>query len=133
MTRGNIDPVMDLNKGFPRSPRAMLGGMIWLPRLIDKARAKLAGALGEYSYNCPMDVRFFQFAGLDAETFLKAAADSSNDEAVLAWIRTNARPATAEEIARFNAMLVGLGPDAPDEKTGLKTWCDLIDRDEGRI
>ena len=107
--------------------------MIWLPRLIDKARARLAGTLGEYTYNCPMDGHFFTFTGIHADAFLEAVRKAPDDAAVLAWVKANSHAVTADGIAWFNAMLVGQGPDAPDPKTGLKTWCDFIDRDEGRI
>jgi hypothetical protein len=124
---------MDLAKGYPSGPRATLGGLIWLPRLIDKARARIAGTLGEYTYNCPMDEHFFRFTGIGADAFLEAVRKAPDDAAVLAWVKANRTAISADGIAGFNAMLVGLGPDAPDPKTGLKTWCDFIDRDEGRI
>jgi len=45
----------DLTQSPPRSPRVRLGGFAHLPRLIDKARATLAGTNGEYNYDCGMD------------------------------------------------------------------------------
>jgi hypothetical protein len=39
----------DLSQHPPRSPRARLGGYVHLPRLLDKARAHLAGRMGEYN------------------------------------------------------------------------------------
>ena len=39
---------MDLTRDVPRSPYASLGGIVFLPRAIDKARADAAGTLGEY-------------------------------------------------------------------------------------
>lgn len=43
----------DLTKECPRSPYAEMGGFPWLPRLIDKVRAKHAGTIGAYiPYPC---------------------------------------------------------------------------------
>ena len=63
----------DLTQFPPRSPRVRLGGYCQLPRMLDKARAELTGKNGEYHYNCPLDQRFFEFTGIDAEA-LKAVA-----------------------------------------------------------
>ena len=57
----------DLTKQAPRSPRVRLGGFVLLPRILDKARASLAGKNGEYNYNCPLDQRFLGFVNVDAE------------------------------------------------------------------
>ena len=40
---------MDLTKGPPSSPYDKLGGIVFLPRSIDKMRAHLAGTAGEYN------------------------------------------------------------------------------------
>ncbi|HHW10599.1 MAG TPA: DUF5069 domain-containing protein [Firmicutes bacterium] len=34
----------------PRGPEVMLGGIYWLARMIDKARAKADGNIGDYEY-----------------------------------------------------------------------------------
>lgn len=57
----------DLNLHPPRGARVTLGGLVILPRMIDKCRAALAGKNGEYHYNCPLDAQFLTFAGIDAE------------------------------------------------------------------
>src|SRR3546814_15025784 len=45
----------------PRGPRVRLGGLVLLPRVLDKCRATIAGKNGEYNFNCPLDQRFFAF------------------------------------------------------------------------
>jgi hypothetical protein len=47
---------MDLRTQFPRSPRERVAGVAMFARTIDKARAQLAGTLGEFIYDCPMGV-----------------------------------------------------------------------------
>ena len=60
----------DLTQRPPRSPRVRLGGYTILPRLLDKARAVIAGTAGEYKYNNPNDGHFFRFTGLAPEALL---------------------------------------------------------------
>jgi len=130
---------MDLVKRNPRGPREKLMGMVWLPRVIDKARARLEGTLGEFSYGCPMDQHFFEFVGTTTEAFLDGVRGSPDDAAVTAWLkRTCSRfreapeglpsgtvvptppdaPASAA-IAEFNRMLCELGPSSPESKARM--------------
>ena len=46
---------------FPRSPRETLGGYVIAARTLDKCRASLAGTLGEYKFDCPLDNFLFGF------------------------------------------------------------------------
>ena len=62
----------DLTQHPPRSPRVRLGGLVILPRMIDKARATKAGKNGEYNYGCSLDRNVLDFLGIEAEA-LKAA------------------------------------------------------------
>lgn len=120
---------MDLRKDHPRSPRERLGPFVWLPRLIDKARAALAGTLGEYSYNCPVDQKLLAFLGITADAFKAAVEASGDDAAILAWVKKNMRPRGEADVARFNDDLAGAGPaNEPGE-----TWFKRIDREEGRL
>jgi len=137
---------MDLTKQFPRSPRHKAAGVAMLPRTIDKARAKLAGSLGEYIYDCPMDRQLFATLGVTAEDFLAAVRRSKGDDEVVAWART-ARQLSDQAIAEHEQIINGwspksdegrkhferdrarLAPDRPD----ISTWTELIDIEEGRI
>lgn len=49
---------VDLTQRPPRSPRVRLDGYTILPRLLDTARATLAGTNGDYIYNNPNDPHF---------------------------------------------------------------------------
>src|SRR5882724_8082279 len=44
-----------LTKEAPRSPRIRVGGYAILGRTIDKCRALVAGNIGEYHFDCPLD------------------------------------------------------------------------------
>lgn len=79
----------DLNATAPRRWSEELGGIRWLPRLIDKARAALAGSLGDYLYGqSPIDRGLLHALGLkyrDFTAIVRAAGD--DDNAVLATLQ----------------------------------------------
>ena len=133
----------DLTKFPPRSPRVRLGGYVILPRMLDKGRATLAGKNGEYHYACPMDQRFLEFTGIDAEK-LKKQLDKGDGE-ILGWIEKNAKhkrsdteiaawsklaekrvPTDVESREYFNGLHKTAGPKRED----IATWFDLLDLDD---
>ena len=110
----------DLTRQAPRSPFDELDGIKLLPRAIDKARAHLAGTLGEYIYcDCPVNMMLFDTLGTTEDDFLEAVRTSSTDEDVVNWIHERIRPDPAK-IAQMNERV------AADAKIGE------IDREEGR-
>lgn len=80
----------NLTQGPPRSPRVRLGGYTILPRLLDKARATLAGTNGDYIYNNPNDGHFFRFTGIEPEALLAQVKSAAGDWDVLLWIQEHA-------------------------------------------
>ncbi len=99
----------DLTQHPPRSPRVKLGGYVHLPRLLDKARATIAGKQGEYRFNCPLDQHFFAFTGIDHEALLAELKQGRSDSEMLAWIRSQTKRLPSE-IAAFSAWLSTHGP-----------------------
>jgi len=92
----------DLTKAFPHSPHAMLAGYILAGRAVDKCRAELAGTLGDYHYDCPLDNIFLGFAeikGADLRAFVATGADNA---AVGQWIEGHAKKRPRIEIIRWN-------------------------------
>jgi predicted PurR-regulated permease PerM len=79
----------DLSETPPRRWSEELGGIRWLPRLIDKSRAAIAGSLSDYWYGqSPIDRSFLNALGLSYRDFtgiVRAAGD--DDEAVLAALQ----------------------------------------------
>ena len=75
----------DLTVMAPRRWSDELGGIRWLPRLIDKARAALYGTLGDYYYGqCPLDRGLLLALGLSYPEFTAIVREAgSNDERVL--------------------------------------------------
>lgn len=139
----------DLTKDFPRSPYADLGGIFWLPRLVDKVRALKAGTLGEYTpYPCGGDQNFLGTLGLEADA-LKAVIDGgASDEEILAWVKQHAVPGYEAKLAAYRqaqfAALTGemagylahskeeLAKARPDlDVSGVTNWAQLIAVEEG--
>ena len=47
-----------MSEGFqPRSRDLVIGGIPWIARMSDKARAKADGTIDDYIYPCPIDQR----------------------------------------------------------------------------
>ena len=135
----------DLTKQPPRSPRVRLGGYVILPRLLDKGRATIAGKNGEYHYACPLDQRFLEFAGIDAQRLRKQLAAGKSDAEILEWVQANAKnkrteaeiatwsefaerrvPGDAESRIFFNQLQQKVAPMRDD----IRTWFDLLDVDD---
>ena len=136
----------DLTQHAPRSPHVGLGGYVHLPRLLDKARAHIAGKAGEYHYNCPMDKHLFEFLGIDHEELLNKIK-SGSDADVVAYTAPFVHKKSDADIAAFNKEAVASGPAAgsdgekyfkellgqvaPD-RSDITSWADLLDLDEKR-
>ena len=109
--------VNDLTQHPPRSPRSRLGGYVILPRTLDKARAKAAGALGEYVYPGPLDKRFFEFVKIDPDALFAEVQIGKGDGEILEWIQQTAgyKPA-AWEILQWSAYNEARVPDTIQAK-----------------
>jgi len=92
----------DLTREYPRSPRDTLAGYVLAARMLDKCRAAIAGTIGEYHFDCPLDRLFLEFAGINAESFKSFVATGANDEQVAAWISEHAVPCPRTEIIKWN-------------------------------
>jgi len=110
----------DLTRQAPRSPFEQLDGMMLAPRAIDKARAHLAGRLGEYVYcGCPVNQMLFETIGTTEDDFLEAVRTSPTDQDVATWIHERVRPDPAK-IADMNHHVTH------------DSHIDEIDKEEGR-
>ena len=135
----------DLTQRAPRSARVTLGGYAILPRMLDKGRATINGKNGEYHYNCPLDQRFLEFAGVDAEKLKTELATGKGDGEILEWITANGKnkrtdseiaawsvsaanraPSDVEGRAYFNELHTSVAPKRED----ISTWFELLDVDD---
>jgi hypothetical protein len=133
----------DLTQHPPRSLRVRLGGYAHLCRLIDKARAVIAGKGGEYHYNCPLDERFFAFTGITQEAMLAEIKSGKTDLQILNYVNETAKRQPYEVVA-WSAWLEQNGPGgAPghewaagvikgnkSERDDIRSFADLLDFDD---
>src|SRR6267378_5235021 len=91
----------DLTKESPRSPRVRVGGDAILGRTIDKSRALVAGNIGEYHFDCPLDNMLFGFKGVKGDDFKAQIENGASDQEIVEWLNRNGEQKTAEEIRRW--------------------------------
>src|SRR5690242_15216892 len=92
----------DLNKQAPSSPRKRLTGFAIASRTIDKCRASVAGTLGQYHYDCPLDNSLFTFKGITAEQFKSAVQAAKDYEEMGIWLHANGTLKTTDEIKAWS-------------------------------
>jgi hypothetical protein len=134
---------LDLSKQPPRSPRAELDGILFLPRSIDKARAYLDGG-NRNGYNVPgITGGMLERFGISNDDFVAAVGMASNDADVVAFVRRHASQTTLDE---WNAWLKDREPrgnrDLPEvlesypwlnEHPDMRLVLDVLAEDDRRI
>ena len=88
----------DLRKEAPRSPRIRVVRYAILGRTIDKCRALVAGNIGEYHFDCPLDNMLFGFKGVKGDDFKAQIEQGASDQEMAEWVNQNGEKKTAEEI-----------------------------------
>ncbi len=144
-----------MQPAYPRSPKALLGGIAHLGRFIDKIKLRNAGQIQDYNYmTVGFDKYLVDFLGIDAKAFEQRVLAGGADEQLLAWVMANSKPHSHGEITRFSEGLLASGPkddttrtrfqgrlDEIAKKRGVpvsalpkvSTWADVIELDEGRM
>ena len=133
----------DLTQHPPRSLRVRVGGYAHLGRLLDKARATLAGKQAGYHFNCPMDRQFFDFTGIDHEVMLAEIKQGKSDTEIIAWVRANTKRLPSE-IYAWSTWVEQHGPGGAGghewiaetikanagERDDVRSFADLLDLDD---
>ncbi|MEO6034976.1 MAG: DUF5069 domain-containing protein [Verrucomicrobiota bacterium] len=136
---------------YPRSPREIMCGWVYLPRFVDKIRLHLAGKLApDYAENFTkgFDAVWLKAAGLTAEQFIDAVKHTVTDGEVCDWVCKNVKKSDAEKSA-LGSFILNRGREGDDavkarlklrkEEAGLahreeiQTFVDFIDADEKRF
>ena len=140
---------------YPRSPKVLLGGIAHLGRFIDKIRLRNDGQIQDYNYiTVGFDKYLADFLGIDAKAFEQRVLAGGTDEELLAWVKTNSRKPSDQEIAQWSQGLLVSGPkdeasrrrfqgrlkdiaikrgEAVSSLPSVTTWADVIELDEGRL
>ncbi|MGH2371614.1 MAG: DUF5069 domain-containing protein, partial [Chloroflexota bacterium] len=96
---------------YPRSGRETLGGIVFLPRSIDKMRAHIAGTAGEYVAMRGLSSRLYDLFGITAEQFMEGVKQSPDDDGVLRWLQQNApKKPSQQDIEAYNQGVLTAGP-----------------------
>ena len=103
----------DLTKQAPHSPRDRVAGFARPRRTMNKCRAGLAGRLGEYHYDCPLDNQLFSFKGINGEQFKAVVRAARTYEEVGNWLQDNGTKKTPAEIKAWSD---GVEADSPMKK-----------------
>ena len=77
---------LDLRENPPRGVRETILGYYFLPRTIDKVRAKLQGTLGFYKVAPGISGYLFEWLGITEDDFTAAVRDAAGDDEVLTWL-----------------------------------------------
>src|SRR4051794_39754721 len=102
--REGIAAAPDLRAAEPRPFGLELDGYAHLPRMLDKARATLAGIAGSYQFGCPVDHTCMARLGVAPEVVLDLARGHARDAEVLQALRDRGIPSARE--AWFDAAAV---------------------------
>jgi hypothetical protein len=92
----------DLTKDAPRSPRLRVGGSAILGRTIDKCRALVAGNIGEYHFDCPLDNMLFGFNGVKGADFKAQIENGASDQQMVEWLDQSDENKAPDEIKRWS-------------------------------
>lgn len=98
---------LDLTKTSPRSPRAQLVGLVFIPRTIDKMRALLPGGnTGKYHVD-GASLALLEQIGVDPAQFQELVASVASDADVAAWLQERA---DLSQCAGINERFLTVGP-----------------------
>ena len=134
---------------YPRSPREVMAGWVYLPRFVDKIRLHLAGELApDYQENFTngFDGAWLKAAGITAQDFIAVVKATITDGEVCDWVSKNVKKTEAEKTA-FRDFILNRGGEGEEMKARLEqrkaqaglthradiqTFVDFIDADEKR-
>ena len=75
----------------PRGRDLVIGGIPWIARMSDKARAKADGTIDDYIYPCPIDRRVLGELGISADEFIDMSVSSDTDAELVRQVRERRR------------------------------------------
>lgn len=97
---------------YPRSPYDRVGELVYLPRMLDKIRLKLANDLpAEYHSHLGerMDTRCCVFLGVTYDDLVSQVTQGSSDDAIVAWCFAHGRTPGEQDIQLWNGFMTKRG------------------------
>lgn len=112
-------PTKDLSKQAPASPRIRTGGYAILSRMADKGRSDIAGTIGSYHFDCPLDNYLFDFKGVKGKDLRDLLETGVSDAEVAAWLDNHGILKTEAEKKEWSDSVEAARPyDNPE----MKDW-----------
>ena len=120
----------NLRQEAPHSPRELLYGFAIAARTVDKCRASLAGTLGDFHYDCPLDNMLFAFKGINGDQFKEAVKKAAYYEDVGTWLQANGTPKTSVEIRNWSEQMIATNPFTnPERRAWFSEECGKLGLD----
>jgi quercetin dioxygenase-like cupin family protein len=117
----------DLRVEQPAPFDCELDGYAYIPRMLDKARATLAGTNGNYLFGCPVDHTCMARLGIAPQLVLELAAAHDDDHDVLGALQEHGIPSANE--AWFDGVAVEDELQGPGFYLRVRENGDLADED----
>ena len=120
---------------YPKSPTETEGGLVWVPRMLDKARLMQSSDLSEdYHKNLGAghDGRCCNFLHVDYEDVKQKVADGLSDAEILEWCFENGHKPSELETELWNGFMTKLGwsDKASDFLASRKETYGMANRDD---
>ncbi len=132
-TSANSISAKDLTKEAPRSPRTRIGGYAILARTTDKCRAFLAGKIGDYHFDCPLDNFLFGFKAVNGDDFKEQVEAGADESALAYWLDTHGVPKTPEEVEQWSDSVEAARPyDDPEKRDWFAEQCNPLGLDPAK-
>lgn len=92
----------DLTRQPATSPRHRTGGYALLSRMTDKARADIAGTIGDYHTDCPLDHLLLDWKGVEYSVVRQALEAGATDEEIAGKLDSLGTPKTQQEVTAWS-------------------------------
>jgi hypothetical protein len=85
--------------------------------MADKGRAAIAGNVGDYHFDCPLDNYLFGFKGVTGDDVKQLLETDAGNEEVAAWLDAKGDPKTEAEKSAWSDSVEAARPyDNPEKK-----------------
>ena len=98
-----------------------VGGYAILGRTLDKCRALIAGNIGEYHFDCPLDNMLFGFKGVKGDDFKAEVEKGASDEEMAKWLDTHGEKKTPDEVKDWSDEMEKANPSTTIRKSANGT------------
>jgi Domain of unknown function (DUF5069) len=92
----------NLSQQAATSPRHRTGGYAILSRMTDKARADIAGTMGDYHTDCPLDHMLLDWKGVEYSGVRKTLEAGATDAEIAQYLDAHGIPKTSEEVRAWS-------------------------------